>query len=245
MRSSTLLSLTLLAVAAEVANGTTLTEICTVPNVQAALPANGTLLGIEPIPSTVTASPFYSVTAGNAQGSTTSGTYTCCNVTVAYSHTGKNDSILVKFAFPNPSTFKNRYYVAGGGGYALSSDAIGGLAYGASGAATSAGYDAFDYSYDEKALYGNGSVNWDAAVAFGYAAFGEMTVLAKPFTESFYGLSDAAKLYTYYEGCSNGGREGMSQVQRWGEEYDGVITGAPAFRCAHQQVNHVFPSLML
>jgi Tannase and feruloyl esterase. len=32
----------------------------------------------------------------------------------------------------------------------------------------------------------------------------------------------------------------MSQVQRYGKEYDGAITGAPAFRMAQQQVNHVF-----
>jgi tannase len=34
----------------------------------------------------------------------------------------------------------------------------------------------------------------------------------------------------------------MSQVQRWGDEYDGVIAGAPAFRFAQQQVHHVFSS---
>ncbi|KAF5700529.1 tannase [Fusarium mundagurra] len=45
-----------------------------------------------------------------------------------------------------------------------------------------------------------------------------------------------------YEGCSDGGREGMSQVQRWGDEYDGVIAGAPAFRFAQQQVLHVYPA---
>lgn len=34
----------------------------------------------------------------------------------------------------------------------------------------------------------------------------------------------------------------MSQVQRWGTEYDGVVAGAPAFRFAQQQVLHVFPA---
>lgn len=34
----------------------------------------------------------------------------------------------------------------------------------------------------------------------------------------------------------------MSQVQRWGGDYDGVIAGAPAFRFAQQQVLHVFPA---
>ena len=61
--------------------------------------------------------------------------------------------------------------------------------------------------------------------------------------ESIYGLDTDAKVYTHYEGCSDGGREGISQVQRWGEEYDGVIVGAPAFRIAQQQVTHMLPSM--
>lgn len=217
------------------ANCASLGDVCTVSNVKSALPANGTLLGIELIPSLVTASALYNVSAG--MGS--SGTYDYCNVTVTFTHTGKSDQVLVKYAFPSPSDYKNRFYVAGGGGFSLSSDATGGLAYGAAGGATSAGYDAFDYSYDEVVLYGNGSINWDATYAFAYQALGEMTVLGKSLTKAFYGQSSDSKIYTYFEGCSDGGREGMSQVQRWGEEYDGVIAGAPALRFAQQQVLHV------
>ncbi|KAL4888885.1 Tannase/feruloyl esterase [Aspergillus ambiguus] len=233
------------AAMATTATATSLVDLCTVSNVQAALPANGTLLGINMIPSTVTASPVYNATVGGMMGSTTSSsseTYNYCNVTVSYTHTGKGDTVVVKYAFPSPSDFKNRFYVAGGGGFSLSSDATGGLSYGAAGGATSAGYDAFSNSYDEVVLYGNGSINWDATYMFGYQALGEMTKIAKPLARGFYGLSDNAKIYTYYEGCSDGGREGMSQVQRWGEEYDGAITGAPAFRFAQQQVHHVFSS---
>ncbi|KAI1746912.1 Tannase/feruloyl esterase [Xylaria castorea] len=226
------------------ANAASLADVCTVKNVQAALPANGTLLGIELIPSSVTASPLYNVTSGGSgmsmSGSSTALTY--CNVTVSYTHTGKGDTVVIKYAFPEPSVFKNRFYVAGGGGYSLSSDATGGIEYGAGSGATDAGYDAFSNSYDEVVLYGNGSTNWDATYMFGYQALGEMTTIAKPLTRGFYSVSDDTKIYTYYEGCSDGGREGMSQVQRWGELYDGVITGAPAFRMAQQQVHHVFPA---
>ena len=215
-----------------------LADVCTVSNVRSALPANGTLLGMDMIPSAVTANAVYNATAG--KGSTE--TYTYCNVTVGYTHTGKGDKVVVNYAFPKPADFKKRFYVAGGGGFSLSSDATGGLAYGASGGATDAGYDAFNNSYDEVVLYGNGTINWDATYMFGYQALGEMTQLGKLLTKGFYGLSSDAKVYTYYEGCSDGGREGMSQVQRWGEEYDGVIAGAPALRFAQQQVLHVFSS---
>lgn len=162
MRQSSLAAIAALAATANAANSTssTLADVCTVSNVQAALPANGTLLGIDLIPSAVTASALYNVSSGGMGTTTTTTTY--CNVTITYTHTGKGDTVVVKYAFPQPSDFENRFYVAGGGGYSLSSDATGGLTYGAVGGATSAGYDAFDYSYDEVVLYGNGSINWDA-----------------------------------------------------------------------------------
>ncbi|KAL2808444.1 Tannase/feruloyl esterase [Aspergillus granulosus] len=232
---------------ATTASATSLANVCTTSHVKSVLPANGTLLGIDLIPSAVTASVY---NASSASTSSTGGmgmgggstSYDYCNVTVTYTHTGKGDKVVVKYAFPDPSDFKNRFYVAGGGGFSLSSDATGGLQYGAVGGATDAGYDAFNYSYDEVVLYGNGTINWDATYMFGYQALGEMTQLGKVLTRGFYGNADDAKVYTYYEGCSDGGREGMSQVQRWGEEYDGAITGAPAFRFAQQQVHHVFSS---
>ncbi|KAE8150970.1 Tannase 33 kDa subunit [Aspergillus avenaceus] len=218
-----------------------LTDVCTKSNVQSALPANGTLLGISLIPSAVTAGTVYNASTGGGMMSSSSDgeTYNYCNVTVTYTHTGKGDKVVVKYAFPEPADYKNRFYVAGGGGFSLSSDATGGLPYGAAGGATDAGYDAFSNSYDDVVLYGNGSINWDATYMFAYQALGEMTQIGKHLSKGFYG-SD--KLYTYYEGCSDGGREGMSQVQRWGEEYDGVIAGAPAFRFAQQQVHHVYSS---
>jgi len=227
------------------ANAASLADLCTVSNVQAALPANGTLLGIDFIPSTITAGALYNQSAAmQPMSSASTATYNYCNVTATFTHTGRGDTVVLKYALPDPSDFKNRFYVAGGSAYSLSSDATGGFAYGAAGGATSAGYDAFDVAYDDVALSGNGTINWDNAYAFGFVALGEMTEVGKVLTKSFYGLGNNTKVYTYFEGCSDGGREAMSQVQRWGTEYDGVIAGAPAFRYAQQQTNHVFSSVV-
>jgi tannase len=219
-----------------------LSDVCTVENIQAALPANNTLLGIEPIVSSVTANAVVNATASSGsmmKRSTMSETLTYCNVTVTYTHTGKDDKVVVQYAFPQPSDFQKRFYVAGGGGYALSSSTTGGLTYGAIGGITDAGYDGFSTSYDAVILKGNGSINWDATYMFAYQAIGEMTSLGKALANPFYGSNNGTKVFTYFEGCSDGGREGMSQVQRWGEEYDGVIAGAPAMRYAQQQVGHL------
>lgn len=102
-------------------------------------------------------------------------TYNYCNVTVTYTHGTKGDTVNLKYAFPDPDDFKNRFYVAGGGGYSLNTDTTGGLKYGAAAGATDGGYDAFNYSLDEKFLLGNGSINWDATYMFSYQALGEMT----------------------------------------------------------------------
>ncbi|KAJ5913959.1 tannase [Penicillium tannophilum] len=218
---------------AAAASATSLSDVCTVSNVKAALPSNGTILGVNVLPSLATAN------------TATSDSYSYCNVTVTYTHPGKGDTVVVEYALPEPSEYKKRFYVAGGGGYSLSASSTGGLEYGAVGGATSAGYGALDgTSYDDVVLYGNGSINWDATHMFGYQALGEMTKLGKYFTKGFYGQSASSKLYTYYEGCSDGGREGMSQIQRYGDEYDGAITGAPAFRYGQQQVNHVFSNVV-
>lgn len=219
------------AVSNYTSSSSTLASLCTVANVQAALPANGTLNGINPVISSVTAQ---TVLNGTSSSGTT--TYAYCNVTAAYEHPGK-DTVVVWYTFPDPSTFTNRFYVGGGGGYALSADPTGGLPYGAVGGVTDAGYDAIGgTTLDEVVLTGNGSLNWDNIYMFSYQGLGEMTQLGKFMTPVFYGLDSTTKIYTYYEGCSDGGREGMSQIQRFGEEYDGVITGAPAFRYGQQQV---------
>lgn len=224
-------SVAALLASSTLASAKSLADVCTLSNVKSALPSNGTLLGINVIPSATTA------------GTVSSDTYSYCNVTVTYTHPGKGDSVVVEYAFPEPSDFKNRFYVAGGFGYSLSTSSTGGITYGAAGGATSAGYGALDgVTVDEVFLYGNGSINWDATYMFAYQALGEMTQLGKHITSDFYGTD--SKIYTYYEGCSDGGRQGMSQVQRWGEEYDGVITGAPAFRYGQQQVNHLFSAVV-
>jgi tannase len=158
---------------AATAKAATLAELCTVSNVQAALPANGTIAGIELIPSSVTATAVYNASTSSggmmrkrqsSSSSSSTTTYSYCNVTATYTHAGKGDSVVVWYGFPDPSIFENRFYVSGGGGYSLASGVTGGLEYGAVTGCTDAGYDAFSNSLDEVVLYANGSLNWDNIV---------------------------------------------------------------------------------
>ena len=62
-------------------------------------------------------------------------------------------------------------------------------------------------------------------IDFAYRAEHEMTVEAKTLIHAFYGRDPR---YSYWEGCSGGGREGLLQAARYPDEFDGVIAGDPA-----------------
>ncbi len=62
-------------------------------------------------------------------------------------------------------------------------------------------------------------------VDFGWRAIHESTVTAKAIVQGFYGASAE---HAYFAGCSNGGRQGLMEAQRFPEDYDGIIAGAPA-----------------
>jgi len=60
---------------------------------------------------------------------------------------------------------------------------------------------------------------------FGYRAIHEMTQIAKIVINAFYG-SQAQR--SYFGACSNGGRQALMEAQRFPEDYDGILAGAPA-----------------
>ena len=62
-------------------------------------------------------------------------------------------------------------------------------------------------------------------IDYGYRAVHEMTVQAKAIIAAYYGR--AARL-SYWNSCSNGGRQGLMEAQRYPQDFDGIVAGAPA-----------------
>jgi feruloyl esterase len=85
----------------------------------------------------------------------------------------------------------------------------------------------FDGSF---ALDRDGRLNWDAVRNFAHLGVHKMTVVAKTLANDFYGTSPK---FSYFRGCSTGGRQGQSEVQRYPGDYDGVLSGAPAVNWTH------------
>jgi feruloyl esterase len=62
-------------------------------------------------------------------------------------------------------------------------------------------------------------------VDFGYRGIHETAVVAKDLIHAFYG---EAPKRSYFNSCSNGGRQALMEAQRFPEDYDGILAGAPA-----------------
>ena len=62
-------------------------------------------------------------------------------------------------------------------------------------------------------------------IDFGYRAVHEMTATAKAVVRAFY---DSAPRFSYWNGCSTGGKQGLTEAQRFPADYDGIVAGAPA-----------------
>jgi hypothetical protein len=65
----------------------------------------------------------------------------------------------------------------------------------------------------------------EKVVDFGHRAIHEMTRVAKAVVQAFY--SEQAR-HSYFHGCSDGGREALMEAQRYPDDYDGILAGAPA-----------------
>ncbi len=62
-------------------------------------------------------------------------------------------------------------------------------------------------------------------VDFGYRAVHETGLQAKAIVRAFYGKDPAR---SYFAGCSDGGREALMEAQRYPQDFDGIVAGAPA-----------------
>jgi hypothetical protein len=60
---------------------------------------------------------------------------------------------------------------------------------------------------------------------FDYRAIHETALTAKALIQAFY---NSAPARSYFSSCSNGGRQGLMEAERYPADYDGIMAGAPA-----------------
>jgi Tannase and feruloyl esterase len=75
--------------------------------------------------------------------------------------------------------------------------------------------------------------NREKLIDYGYRAIHEMTVKGKAIAAAFYGNQPRL---SYFTGCSAGGRQGLIAAQRYPEDFDGIVAGAPALNATGRAV---------
>jgi feruloyl esterase len=73
--------------------------------------------------------------------------------------------------------------------------------------------------------YSFGRGHPERRIDYYYRAIHETAVTAKAVIRTFYGNGPR---FSYFSGCSFGGLQALTEVQRYPDDYDGVIAGAPA-----------------
>lgn len=75
----------------------------------------------------------------------------------------------------------------------------------------------------------------DRRVAFAYLAVHQTAQTAKKLIKAYYGQDPA---FSYFNGCSDGGREAVMEAIRYPNDFDGIIAGAPAMLFTFQNSFH-------
>jgi feruloyl esterase len=77
----------------------------------------------------------------------------------------------------------------------------------------------------------------EKVVDFAYRSVHETTVRAKAIIAAYYGSSPR---FSYWNGCSTGGKQGLKEAQRFPVDFDGIVAGAPASDWIHLQAQFVW-----
>jgi feruloyl esterase len=72
-----------------------------------------------------------------------------------------------------------------------------------------------------------------ATLDFLYQSIGKVMAVARPLVAARYAHAVAR---SYFVGCSTGGREGMISAQRYPDQFDGIVVGAPAMRTTYSNL---------
>ena len=124
----------------------------------------------------------------------------------------------VRFRVGFPAAWNGKYYFQGVGGLAGSIGSLtSGLTRGYAAASTDTGHDSADTAW---------GANRAKEIDYGHRGTHVTAVAAKALTAGYYGRPPA---HAYFNGCSNGGRQALMEVQRYPGDFDGVIAGDPAF----------------
>jgi feruloyl esterase len=152
-----------------------------------------------------------------------------CRVAVTLQPTAKSD-IKAEVWMP-AAGWNGKLQVVGNGAFA------GTISYPAMATALAAGYATASTDTGHTGPAANTFANDEVIVDFAYRAIHETAVVAKKAVDGFYG---AAPRVSYFAGCSTGGRQALTAAQRYPQDFNGIVGGAPAIFTTKQVFGQIW-----
>lgn len=137
----------------------------------------------------------------------------------------------IGFAVKLPTQWNGRFYMMGNGGKAgnIEHKAMEtGLRKGYGTAGTDTGHD---NKKEPGASFAKG--NREKEIDFGFLAVHETAAAAKEIISTYYGREAA---FSYFVGCSTGGRQGLMEAQRYPRDFNGIVSGSPVNNYLSEQM---------
>ncbi|MFF7094446.1 DUF6351 family protein [Streptomyces rubradiris] len=175
-------------------------------------------------------------------GGTVTGVPAYCEVTVTLTHPGDGDHAGIRTWLP-VTGWNGRLQALGGTAFAAGDNGTGlatAVKNGYAATTTDAGVgDVLDVGW---ALNGQGRVNTALLKNFASRSQHEAAVVGKEVVDAVYGRAAA---YSYFTGCSTGGRQGYMEAQRYPDDYDGILADAPAVNWDRYILATLWPQVVM
>ncbi len=165
-----------------------------------------------------------------------------CGVELTVNNPPSSDQVRVGVFLPD--NWNGRFEGIGGGGFVggnPDSPTPAALQQGYATAGTDTGH-AGSGGNGAFALNSDGTLNWQLIDDFSYLGIHEMTATAKAVIGAYYGQGPR---YSYWNGCSTGGRQGYMEAQRYPTDYNGILAGSPAINWAQFMVAQMWGELQM
>ncbi|KAJ9627530.1 hypothetical protein H2204_009569 [Knufia peltigerae] len=173
-----------------------------------------------------------------------------CNVSLSLRHTGADDTVYVDVWLPlQREDWNGRYQATGGGGLAAGMGPLimsGQVADGYAASATDGGLTkngTVDPQSGRWALREeDGRPDDDLQLNLAWRSIHDMAVVSKDVIRQFYG---AGPDYSYWNGCSQGGRQGYAAAAKYPRDFDGILAVAPAIDLPSMVSSDYYPPVVL
>ncbi|KAK2602747.1 hypothetical protein N8I77_009254 [Diaporthe amygdali] len=159
-----------------------------------------------------------------------------CKISIQYTHPGQGDTVNTWVGLPlDPANWNSRFMMTGSDSSILSP-----VASGYTSSSTDGGHNATT-TQAQWGLVSEGNTNWPALNDFASVALDEAAKLGKAATKLYYSKDP---IYSYWNGCSTGGRQGHMMAQRFPEHFDGILASCSAFNWPELQAASGYASFL-